>query len=170
MAIKIGRIELAQLLVAGGVIVLACEQAQAQPGYVPRYTPPPPPVFNPSNPTTVPQPPYRPIAPTTPSASSGYVVTSPVSEHLPRTATRSHRATSSAKAHTVHHRGRFAGITWPYYCGSSPCVRVVVAEPPPVYRASFLWWPGYGDYAPGQFGRGRPRWGGYGTPAGYYGN
>jgi len=31
----------------------------------------------------------------------------------------------------------------------------VVAEPPPV------WWPGYYDYAQGQFGRGRPRYGGY---------
>ena len=31
----------------------------------------------------------------------------------------------------------------------------VVAEPPPV------WWPGYYDYAPGQFRRGRPRYGGY---------
>ena len=28
---------------------------------------------------------------------------------------------------------------------------------------SVLWWPGYYDYAPGQFGRGRPRYGGYGS-------
>lgn len=161
---------LARLLVgACTVIFVACalsEHAQAQPGYVPRYTPPPPPVFNPSNPTTVPQPAYKPITPTTPGVSPGYVVTSPVSEHLPRAATRSHRLASAAKTRTVHHRGHVAGITWPYYCGSSPCVRVVVAEPPPVYRASVLWWPGYGDYAPGQFGRGRPRWGGYGRPEG----
>jgi len=133
------------------------EQAQAQPGYVPRYTPPPPPVFNPSNPSPVPQPPYRPITPTTPNAAPGYVVTSPPSVH--RTEARSHRATSAAKPHTVHHRGRFARITWPYYCGSSPCVRIVVAEPP--YKASVLWWPGYYEYPPGQYGRGRPRYGGY---------
>jgi hypothetical protein len=97
-------------------------------------------------------------------------VTSPVSEHLPRTSARSHR-TSVEKTRSVHyHRGRFAGITWPYYCGSSPCVRIVVAEPPPVYRASVLWWPGYYDYAPGQFGRGHPRWGGYPRHSGYHGD
>jgi hypothetical protein len=28
---------------------------------------------------------------------------------------------------------------------------------------SVLWWLGYYDYAPGQFGRGRPRYGGYGS-------
>ena len=28
---------------------------------------------------------------------------------------------------------------------------------------SVLWWPGYYDYAPGQFGRGRPRYGSYGS-------
>jgi hypothetical protein len=36
------------------------ERAQAQPGYVPSPTPLPPPVLNPSNPGTVPQPPYTP--------------------------------------------------------------------------------------------------------------
>ena len=43
-----------------------------------------------------------------------------------------------------------------------PIATSVVAEPPAVYRASVLWLPGYYDYAPGQFGRGRPRYGGYG--------
>jgi hypothetical protein len=156
------------LVVVFGTYVLI-EHARAQPGYVPRPTPLPAPVFNPSNPSTVPQPPYTPITPTTPSAAPGYVVRSPVSEHLPRAAARTHRLASAARTHTVHHRGRFAGIT-PYSCGSSPCVRIVVAEPPPVYRASVLWWPGYYDYAPGQFGRGRPRWGGYGRRAGYHGD
>jgi hypothetical protein len=147
----------------------AVSHAQAQPGYVPRYTPPSPPVFNPSNPSTVAQPPYRPITPTTPSAP-GYVVTSHVGEHLPRTALRSHR-TSFEKTRSVHHhRGHLAGSTWPGYCGSSPCVRIVVTEPPPVYRATVLWWPGYGDYAPGQFGRGHPRWGGYPRYLGYHGD
>ena len=167
------RIALVRFLLSGCAMFAACvvfEHAQAQPGYVPPPTPLPPPVFNPSNPSTVPQPPYRPITPTTPSAAPGYVVTSPVSEHLPRTAARSHR-TSVEKTRSVHHhRGRFAGITWPYYCGSSPCVRIVVAEPPPIYRASVLWWPGYYDYAPGQFGRGRPRWGGYPRYSGYHGD
>jgi hypothetical protein len=169
------RIATDQILVRGCAIVFGVcvliEHAQAQPGYVPPPTPLPPPVFNPSNPSTVPQPPYTPITPTTPSAAPRNVVTSPVGEHLPRTAVRSHRSTSAANTRSVHHhRGRFAGLAWPYYCGSSPCVRIVVAQPPPVYRASVLWWPGYYDYAPGQFGRGRPRYGGYGRPAGYHGD
>jgi hypothetical protein len=177
------RIALAQLLLSGcavmfGVYVLI-EHAQAQPGYVPPPTPLPPPVLNPSNPGTVPQPSYRPITPSTPSVSptapstvpSVEEPTPPANEQYPRTTAQSEQH-SVAKTHTVHHhhRGRFAGITWPYYCGASPCVRIVVAEPPPVYRASVLWWPGYYDYAPGQFGRGRPRWGGYPRYSGYHGD
>src|ERR1700745_2752793 len=120
---------LAQLLVRGCAVAFsACvliEHAQAQPGYVPPPTPLPPPVFNPSNPSTVPQPPYTPITPTTPSTVPGNVVPR-VSEHLPRTAAHSHR-TSVEKTRSVrHHRGRFAEITWPYYCGAAPCVRIVI--------------------------------------------
>ena len=94
------RIALAQLLFGACIFI---EHAQAQPGYVPPPTPLPPPVFNPSNPSTLPQPPYRPITPTTPSTVPGNVVTSPVSEHLPRTAVRSHRPTSAATTRSVHH-------------------------------------------------------------------
>jgi len=169
------RTTLTQLLLSGCAVMFGAyvfiEHAKAQPGYVPPPTPLPPPVFNPSSPGTVPQPRYQPITPTTPSTApvpSGEVRVP--SEPLPRTTARSHRPTSAARTHTVYHRGHFAGITWPYYCGSSPCVRIVVAEPPPVYRASVLWWPGYYDYAPGQFGRGRPRWGGYPRYAGYHGD
>src|SRR5215467_15042807 len=105
------RIALGQLLLSGCAVMFGAsvliEHANAQAQYVPPPTPLPPPVFNPSNPSTVPQPSYRPITPTTPSAAPGYVVTSPVSEHLPRTAARSHRPTSSAKTSSVnHHRGR----------------------------------------------------------------
>jgi hypothetical protein len=179
--VKFDRITLVQRLVSGcAVLFTTCvliEHAQAQPGYVPPPTPPPPPVFNPSNPGTVPQPPYTPITPTTPSTTPStpstvpsLEVRSPANEERPSKAARSER-TPVAKTRSVHHhRGRFAGITWPYYCGSSPCVRIVVAEQPPVYRASVLWWPGYYDYAPGQFGRGRPRYGGYGRRAGYHGD
>jgi hypothetical protein len=168
---RFGRIALAQILASGCAVMFgACvliEHAQAQPGYVPPPTPLPPPVLNPSSPNTVPQPSYRTITPATPSTTlspstvpSGEV-RSPVNERLPRTPAHSHRA-SAGKSRSVHHyRGRFTGITWPHYCGSSPCVRIVVEEPPPIYRASVLWWPGYDDYAPGQYGRGRPRWGGY---------
>lgn len=103
------RITLAQLLLSGCAVVFgACvliEQARAQ--YVPPPTPLPPPVFNPSSPYTVPQPSYRPIAPATPSASPGYVVTSPpVSGRPPRTAARSQRRTSVAKTRSGHHRAR----------------------------------------------------------------
>jgi hypothetical protein len=171
---KFDHLALVRISLSGFAFIFAAcivfELAQAQPGYVPRYTPPPPPVFNPSNPSTVPQAPYRPITPTTPSTAPGYVVGSPLGDHLPRTGARSHR-TSVEKTRSVHHqRSRFMGITWPYYCGSSPCVRIVVAEPPPVYRVSMLWWPGYYDYAPGQFARGRPRWGGYPRYSGYHGD
>jgi len=162
---------LARLLLSGCAVMFSAvvfEYAQAQPGYVPPPTPLPPRVFNPSNPSTVPQPPYRPITPTTPSAAPGYVVTSPARERLPHTSTRSHPVEKTRSVH--HHGGRFAGITRPHYCGSSPCVRIVVAEPPPVYTASVLWWPGYYDYAPGQFEHGRPRWGGYPRYSGYHGD
>jgi hypothetical protein len=171
---------LAQLLVAGCAVIFgACmliEHAQAQqPPTGPMPTPPTQsPTLNPSNPGTVPQPPYAPITPSTPSATpstpSGEV-RSPVSEEAPSTTARPERETSAAKTRSVHHhRGRVAGITWPYYCGSSPCVRIVVAEPPPVYRASVLWWPGFYDYADGNFARGRPRYGGYPRRSGYHGD
>jgi hypothetical protein len=175
------RIALKLMLSGCAVMFGACvliRHAQAQPGYVPPPTPLPPPVLNPSNPGTVPQPPYTPITPTTPSATPStpstvpsLEVRSPANEERPSKAARSER-TPVAKTRSVHHhRGRFAGPTLgSYYCGGSPCVRIVVAEPPPVYRASVLWWPGYYDYAPGQFGRGRPRYGGYGRRAGYHGD
>jgi hypothetical protein len=109
------RITLAQLLLSGCAVVFgACvliEQARAQ--YVPPPTPLPPPVFNPSSPYTVPQPSYRPIAPATPSASPGYVVTSPpVSGRPPRTAARSQRRTSVAKTRSgpLRDRSPWAGI------------------------------------------------------------
>jgi hypothetical protein len=175
------RIALELMLSGCAVMFGACvllERAQAQPGYVPPPTPLPPPVLNPSNPGTVPQPPYTPVTPSTPGATPSTPSTvpsgevrSPVSEEAPNTTPRPEREISSAKARSVHHhRGRFAGITWPYYCGASPCVRIVVAEPPPVYRASVLWWPGFYDYADGQFSRGRPRYGGYPRRSGYHGD
>ena len=172
---------LAQLLVGGWVAVFgACvliKHAEAQ-FAVP---PPPPPVFNPSPPnTTVPQPSYTPSTPSTVPESSvpestvpGPDVTSPVDERPPSTTARSGRRTSVAKTRSVHHhhRGRFAGPTlgYPRYCGDSPCVRI---HPSGFYRgpASTLWWPGYYDYAPGQFGRGRPRYHGYWRRTGYHGD
>jgi hypothetical protein len=168
------RIARALLFVIGCVAFGDCgliEHAKAQ--YVPPPTPLPPPVLNPSNPGTVPQPSYKPLTPSTPNITPTTPNTVPSSEVTPpeNEAQRSTTA-QSERTRTVrhHHRGRFAGYTRPYYCGSSPCVRIVVAEPPPVFRASVLWWPGYYDYAPGQFERGRPRYGGYWRRSGFHGD
>jgi hypothetical protein len=169
------QIALAQLLMIGCAVAFsACvliELAQAQPGYVPPPTPLPPPVFNPSSPNIVPQPSYTPTTPSTPSTAPSTQVGPP------------EQGASAARTRN-HHRSRFAGLTWPYYCGSSPCVRIHAeafygyAAPAygvlglaPVYTvASTLWWPGYYDYAPGQFGRGHPRYGGYWRRTGFHGD
>jgi len=186
------RIALVQMLAGGCAVVFgACvliEHAQAQPGYVPPPTPLPPPVFNPSSPNVVPQPSYRPLTPSTPSTTPSIPSTVPSSEVTPpaneepaSTTARSERT----KTRAVHrHRGRFAESTLgSYYCGYSPCFRVYpsalygyaapaygVLAPVPVYAASRLWWPGFYDYAPGQWGRGHPRYWGYWRPAGYHGD
>jgi len=96
---RFGRIALAQMLVAGFAVAFgACvliEHARAQPGYVPPPTPLPPPVFNPSNPGTVPQPSYRPITPSTPSTVPSVELTPAANEELlPRRTARSHRRAS----------------------------------------------------------------------------
>ena len=125
------RIALAQLLGVGCAVVFgAClliEHAQAQfvPPAPPPAPPPPAPVFNPSpSNTTVPQPNYKPISPSTPSAVPEDEATSPGNEDLPRTAARTHRRTTVAK--TVHHRG-------PYYQGRS----IVAGPTPPYYYSSY---------------------------------
>ena len=179
---KFERIVLAQILVGGCAVAFsACvliELAQAQPGYVPPPTPLPPPVLNPSSPNVVPQPSYRPVTPSTPSTTpstqstvpSGEV-TPPANEDHPSTTAQSEQPSVHSVHHHYYHRGHFAGLTWPYYCGSSPCVRI---HPLAFYGyggpASGLWWPGYYDYAPGQFGRGHPRYWGYWRRSGYHGD
>jgi len=183
------RVALAQLLVAGCALVFGLQHAQAQPGYVPPPTPLPPPVFNPSSPNLVPQPSYNPATrsnPGSPSTSSTVPSSrvAPPEDEEPSITARSQRGASAARTHSAHHhRGRFFGLTWPYYCGSSPCVRINlpafygyaapaygVVEPHAVYTASTLWWPGFYDFAAGQFARGRPRYGGYVRRAGYHGD
>jgi hypothetical protein len=175
------RITLAQLLVAVCAVAFSVcdliEPAQAQPGYVTPPTPPPPPVLNPSNPGTVPQPSYRPLTPSTPSVTPSTPsdvpsvdVTPPASEEQSGITAQSEQPSARA-GH--HRRGRFAGLTYPYYCGSSPCVRI---HPRALYgyvgpyASSSLWWPGFYDYPPGNFARGHPRYGGYGRRAGYHGD
>jgi hypothetical protein len=116
--------------------------------------------------------------PSTPTTTSGGGVTSPANDEA--TTTRSERR---SKARSVHHRWDRAagGALGSYYCGSSPFFRIYppaiygYAAPAPVvvapaYRGSSLWWPGYYDYAPGNWGRGHPRYGGYGRRAGYHGD
>jgi hypothetical protein len=144
-----------------------------------------PSVVNPSNPGTVPQQSATPVnpstpgtTPSTPTTTSGGGVTSPANDEA--TTARSERR---SKARSVHHRWSRAagGALGSYYCGSSPCFRIYppaiygYAAPAPVvvapaYRVSSLWWPGYYDYAPGNWGRGHPRYGGYGRRAGYHGD
>jgi hypothetical protein len=87
-----------------GACVLA-QRAQAQPQVAPPppppAPPPPPPVFNPSpSNTTVPQPSYKSISPTTPGVVPGSEVTSPVNEEPPSTTARSGR-TSAADTRSV---------------------------------------------------------------------
>jgi hypothetical protein len=91
------RIVLAQLLASGCAVMFGVcvwiEHAQAQPGYVPPPTPLPPPVLNPSNPGTVPQPSYRPLTPSIPSTTPSIPSTIPrseVNEERPMTTARSH--------------------------------------------------------------------------------
>src|SRR5262249_43945737 len=136
------RIALVQMLAGGCAVVFgACvliEHAQAQPGYVVRPTPLPPPVFNPSNPGTVPQPSYRPITPpsTTPSIPSDVPsdevtsptvpaeATPPANKEGPSTTTRSERRTRSVHH---HHRGRSIGLgptLGSFDCSYGWCVRI----------------------------------------------
>jgi hypothetical protein len=150
------RIARAQLLLARcavvfGVCVLI-EHPQAQPGYVPPPTPLPPPVFNPSSPSTVPQPSYRPITPTTPSATPSAPstvpsgdVTSPANEEPPSTTARSELPASVAKTRSIHHRrGRSTLVT--YSCGYLGCVRTYAWAFPCQYYSRYCY--PYGYYRP----------------------
>jgi hypothetical protein len=193
---KFERIALVLLLLGGCAVVFGecglMGHAQAQAPPPPPVVPPTQaPVFNPSSPNTVQQPSYTPLAPATPSATPSSPstvpsteVTPPENEQSQNTTTRSERR-SVAKTRYVHrHRGHFAEATLgSYYCGYSPCFRVYpsalygyaapaygVVAPAPVYAASGLWWPGFYDYAPGQWGRGHPRYWGYWRRAGYHGD
>ncbi len=116
-------------MASGCAIVFAACVGHAQPQYVPPPTPLPPPIFNPSTPYTVTQPPYTPITRSTPSVAPGYVVDVPASERLPRPAARSRRrataAESAAPVRPVRHRRHAI---------------VIPATPPAYYYSAF----GYG--------------------------
>jgi hypothetical protein len=145
------RIVLVQMLAGGCAVVFgACvliEHAQAQPGYVVRPAPLPPPVLNPSSPNVVPQPSYRPITPSTPSTTPSIPsdvpsdevtsptvpnaeATPPANEESPSTTTRSERRTR--RVHH-HHRGRSIGLEptlGSFDCSYGWCVRI---SPPYAY-------------------------------------
>ena len=142
---------LAQLLVAGCAVVFGVcvlfEHAQAQPGYVPPPTPLPPPVFNPSNPGTVPQPSYQPLTPSTPSITPPTPNTLPsevrsrVRDEAPSTTARSEPTPEIRTVHRHHHyRGHYAG---PPTLGSFDCsyfgwcVRI---SPPYAYYQRYGWY------------------------------
>jgi hypothetical protein len=183
------RIGLAQLLTSRCAVVLgACVlfgHAQAQQPSVPTGPVPAPPtqspVVNPSNPGTAQQPSYTPLQSSTPSttpstpsgAPSGELT--PGHEATPSTTVRSERSTSAANTRPIHHhyyyhhhRGRLPLET--YSCSHLGCVRTYAWAFPCQYYSRYCypygvaalapWWPGYYDYAPGKFGRGRPRYGG----------
>lgn len=144
-----------------------------------------PSVTNPSSPNTVPQQSSTPLKPSTPnptpstsSTTSSGEVAAPANEEAARTTARSERRSAANGRPVHHHRGRLAGPApgSHYYCGSSPCFRIYpsaiygYAAPAHGVVAAALWWPGYYDYAPGQWGRGRPRYGGQWRSAGYHGD
>jgi hypothetical protein len=149
------RIALELMLSGCAVMFGACVFAQAQPGYVPPPTPLPPPVLNPSNPGTVPQPSYRPITPSTPSIAPTIPSTVPANEERPRTTARSERQATVEKPRSVHHYRHYhrGSPVVTYSCGSLGCARTYAwAFPcqyysrycyPYGYTASALWWPGY---------------------------
>jgi hypothetical protein len=127
------RIALAQLLVGGcAVMFCACnliEHAQAQPGYVPPPTPLPPPVLNPSNPGTVPQPSYRPLSPSTTPSTPSIV---PEGEVTPPTVRRGEVTTENEEAPSrtarSHHRRRAS-----VYRAGSAFGPIVIGPPPIAY-------------------------------------
>src|SRR6516225_8834692 len=145
------RIALVQMLAGGCAVFGLIEHAQAQPGYVVRPTPLPPPVFNPSNPGTVPQPSYRPITPSTPSTTPSIPsdvpsdevtsptvpnaeATPPANEEAPSTTTRSERRTRS-----VHHYHRGRSTPETYSCGYLGCVRTYAWAFPCQYYSRYCY-------------------------------
>jgi hypothetical protein len=150
------RIALAQLLV-GAFAFSACvliELAQAQPGYVPPPTPLPPPVLNPSNPGTVPQPSYRPITPSTPSTTPSRQSTVPSSEvtpstneEHPSTTVQSEQEATPRTVHHHHHRGHYIVVgpsLGSYSCGDLGCVRLYLWAFPCQYYSAYCY--PYPDY------------------------
>jgi hypothetical protein len=81
--------------------------------------PPPPPVFNPSYPYTVPQPSYKPLSPSIPSTLLGSGANSRVDGSLPSGGAHSRRSVAKARhvRNLHHHRGgaKVVGPAESYY-------------------------------------------------------
>jgi hypothetical protein len=117
-------------MLGGGLIEHVQAQAPSVPAGPPPTTPTQSPTVNPSNPSTVQQPSYRPLSPTTPSTTTSTPRTPPTNEsktpanEQPASAnTASERETSAAKTRTLHrHRPRRAAAVT-YACSHLGCVR-----------------------------------------------
>jgi hypothetical protein len=174
------RIAVTLLLLGGsmlgdGLIEQAQAQAPSVPAAPPPTTPTQSPTVNPSNPSSVQQPSYRPLSPSTPSTTTSTPSTTtsapttvPTNENTTPPTTKntaSERETSAAKTRTVHrHHPRHATAVT-YGCSHLGCVRTYTWAFPCQYysrycfpyvgviAASACWSPGYYDYAPGEVGR-----------------
>jgi hypothetical protein len=144
------RLGLALVLVIGSIVfgdgsLIGDAQAQQQSAPPPPPTPPPTqsPVVNPSNPSTVPQPSYTPLKPSSQSTPSTSATSSgeltPGHQATPNATTRSER-TSAAKTRLVHHyrhRGRSALVT--YSCGDLGCARTYAWAFPCQYYSRYCY-------------------------------
>jgi len=141
------------------------------------------PTVNPSNPSTAQQPSYRSLSPSTPSTTPSTPntssstpstvpnteATSPANERPPTKITAQSEQ-HTAKPRPVHRYRRHPALVT-YSCSHLGCVRTYAWAFPcqyysrscdpydrsygSLYGYAARWWPGYYDYAPGQFDRAR---------------
>lgn len=162
--------------------------APSTPSGPPPTTPTQSPTLNPSTPNTVQQPGTRSVSPATPSTTSSPPSatssrpssaatdedTSRADEQVASTSTRSQRRASRTTGRLVHrHYHRYSSSPATYSCSHLGCVRAYAWAFPCQYYSRYCaaaapLWPGYYDYAPGQFGR--IGYLGRGHRAGYWGD
>jgi hypothetical protein len=121
--------------IAFGVLI---EPVQAQ--FVNPPSPPPPPVFNPSTPNTVPQPSYRPITPTAPI--SPVTPTDVPAYQVAPTTTHARRPTSVVETRAVQHPRHRIVVrprlkSYSVVCGYYGCVRTYPWAFPCQYYSSY---------------------------------
>ena len=162
--------------------------APSTPSAPPPTTPTQSPTVNPSTRNTVQQPSSRSVSPSTPSTTPSTPsatsstpgsaptgeATSRANDETPSTTARSERAASRTKNRSVHYRHhRYSSRPDIYACSHLGCVRTYAWAFPCQYYSRYCtvaapWWPGFYDYAPGQFGR--AAYLGRGHRAGYWGD